>query len=172
MTVDPYEAERRRSLEEYERKERRERVFRVSDFERERAIRQLRQHLAAGRIDMDEFTERMGLVYEARTNRDIEQALHELPFVTGDLGILASQNPPERLQGGAVDRFARGVRAGRGVERHAAAFAAITGAIFAVLALVGLVSGNGAFAALVALPMVAWSIWLLIHAVRELRDDR
>jgi hypothetical protein len=169
MTVDPYEAERRRSLEAYEARERK--VFRVSDTERERAVRQLRQHVADGRIDMEEFTERVDLVYQAKTNLDLDQALHELPFVSVDPGIANSTSVPERRQ---ISPFPPPTGVGsQALARHVAAFAMATCAVFAVTALITILTGVGAFAFVVMLPMAAWAAVLFVQAMRELgRDER
>jgi hypothetical protein len=80
MPVDPdrYESERRKSLEEYQAKSP---VLRVSDLERERAVAQLRQHMAEGRLDVDEFSERLDEAYAARTTTDLQHVLRELPHV-------------------------------------------------------------------------------------------
>jgi hypothetical protein len=80
MAIDPerHESERRKSLEPYEPKAP---VIRASDTDRDRAVDQLRQHLADGRLTMEEFTERVDEAYEARTTADLQQALRELPHV-------------------------------------------------------------------------------------------
>jgi Flp pilus assembly protein TadB len=166
MTVDPYEAERRRSLEEYESRDRKSKVFRVSDTERERAVRQLRQHLADGRIDMEEFTERLDLVYQAKTNLDIDRALHQLPFVSVDPAVINSTSLPERRQ---IAPFAPlGAGGGKALARHTAAFALAACAVFAVTALLALLTGGGALAFVLLLPMAAWAILLFVQAMREL----
>jgi uncharacterized membrane protein YoaK (UPF0700 family) len=51
---------------------------RASDADRERVITELQQHTAAGRLSMDEFSERAAAVYRAR-------ALSELAALTADL---------------------------------------------------------------------------------------
>jgi hypothetical protein len=80
MAIDPerHESERRKSLEPYEPKAP---LIRASDADRDRAVDQLRQHLADGRLTMEEFTERVDEAYEARTTADLQQALRELPHV-------------------------------------------------------------------------------------------
>ena len=40
--------------------------LRVSDADRERAVASLRQHLLAGRLTLDEFSERVGAALQAR----------------------------------------------------------------------------------------------------------
>jgi hypothetical protein len=55
-------------------------LVRASDADRERAIRALREHLAAGRLTLEEFTERMSGALAATTTADLEAPLRELPL--------------------------------------------------------------------------------------------
>ncbi|MFD6953077.1 hypothetical protein A6A08_00475 [Nocardiopsis sp. TSRI0078] len=52
--------------------------MRTSDAERDRVAQLLQEHFAQGRLDHEEFTDRLGRVYKART-------AGELATVTGDL---------------------------------------------------------------------------------------
>jgi hypothetical protein len=52
--------------------------IRTSDVERDRVAQLLQEHFAQGRLDHEEFTDRLGRVYKART-------VGELDTVTGDL---------------------------------------------------------------------------------------
>ena len=106
MALDPerHETERRRSLEPYEVKPA---PLRASDTDRDRAVAQLRQHLADGRITFEEFSERLDEAYEARTTADIQQALRELPHVR----LAEPQPPAPRRPGGAGGRRDRELRA-------------------------------------------------------------
>ncbi len=54
-------------------------AVRASDAERERAVAALREHCAEGRLDLEEFSSRVGEVYSARTSGELEKALRELP---------------------------------------------------------------------------------------------
>ncbi|HJQ51244.1 MAG TPA: DUF1707 domain-containing protein [Gaiellaceae bacterium] len=54
-------------------------LVRASDDDRERAIRALREHLAAGRLTLEEFTERMSAALAATTTADLDAPLRELP---------------------------------------------------------------------------------------------
>jgi len=62
-----------------------ERVFaqdpelRASDREREETVTQLREHGAAGRLDVDELEERIGSAYAARTRGDLSALMRDLP---------------------------------------------------------------------------------------------
>lgn len=53
--------------------------LRVSDSEREDARAALADHMAAGRITMEEYDERSQAVLSARTRADLEQQFHDLP---------------------------------------------------------------------------------------------
>ena len=47
---------------------------RASDDEREQAALELREHLVAGRLTLEEFSERVELAYRASTVSDLEAA--------------------------------------------------------------------------------------------------
>jgi hypothetical protein len=55
-------------------------IIRASDGDRERAIASLREHLAAGRLTLEEFTERTTAALAARTTADLDMSLRELPL--------------------------------------------------------------------------------------------
>jgi Domain of unknown function (DUF1707)/Cell wall-active antibiotics response 4TMS YvqF len=52
---------------------------RVSDAEREHAVVQLRDHLLAGRLTLEEFSERVEVAYGARVGRELARAGEDLP---------------------------------------------------------------------------------------------
>ncbi len=54
-------------------------VVRVSDAERDRAVASLREHLAQGRLSLEEFSQRMSAAYSATTNADLATLQHDLP---------------------------------------------------------------------------------------------
>jgi hypothetical protein len=58
---------------------------RAADVDRERVLAELQQHTSAGRLSMDEFSERAAAVYRSRT-------LGELDALTADLPV--GPNPP------------------------------------------------------------------------------
>jgi Domain of unknown function (DUF1707) len=53
--------------------------LRVSEAERQAAADELKAHFAAGRINMDEFDERLQAALSARTNRDLADGFKDLP---------------------------------------------------------------------------------------------
>jgi len=61
--------------------------MRASDAEREAAARSLGAHLAAGRLTLDEFSERIDRAYRART-------LDELDALSADLPSEEDADPP------------------------------------------------------------------------------
>jgi hypothetical protein len=71
--------------------------MRSSRADRERAIDVLKAAFAEGRLDQDEYTERVGQVYDSRTYADLAALTADLP--AGPLGALAPQaaSLPERI---------------------------------------------------------------------------
>lgn len=57
-------------------------LVRASDDDRDRAVLSLREHLAAGRLTLEEFTERMSTALAATTTADLDAPLRELPQAT------------------------------------------------------------------------------------------
>jgi hypothetical protein len=53
--------------------------LRIGDAEREKAAAELGEHLAAGRLDADEYGDRIGQVYAARTAGDLAPMFADLP---------------------------------------------------------------------------------------------
>lgn len=53
--------------------------MRASDSERERVAELLREAVAEGRIDMDEFDSRLDAAYKARTHGELEPLVRDLP---------------------------------------------------------------------------------------------
>src|SRR5229473_2635485 len=71
--------------------------MRSSQADRERAIDVLKAAFAEGRLDQDEYTERVDRVYASRTYADLAMLTGDLP--AGPLGTLAPRTVslPERL---------------------------------------------------------------------------
>jgi hypothetical protein len=57
------------------------RSTRASDEDRERVVRQLSEHTAAGRLSLTEFSDRVSAVYGATLVSDLDQVLSDLPVV-------------------------------------------------------------------------------------------
>lgn len=52
---------------------------RIGDAERDRAAEYLREHLAVGRLDQDEFDDRLNTALTARTSDQLDPLFHDLP---------------------------------------------------------------------------------------------
>jgi DUF1707 SHOCT-like domain len=55
--------------------------LRVSEADREQAVAALRQHLLAGRLTLDEFSERVGAALQARVGTELARAQADLPEI-------------------------------------------------------------------------------------------
>ena len=73
------------------------RRVRAGDAERERAVEQLRSHHEEGRLDSDEFTERMEVALAARWVDELPGLLTDLP----GLDRVASTDPQSRARRGS-----------------------------------------------------------------------
>jgi hypothetical protein len=76
---------------------------RASDRDRDRTAELLREHHAAGRLDPQEFAERLDLVYAAKTVDDLDVLVADLPKI--DLYPLPSASLP-RGRGGRKPSWA------------------------------------------------------------------
>jgi hypothetical protein len=52
---------------------------RIADSDRDRAIEELREHMLAGRLDAEEFEDRLGSAHKARTRAELDAARTDLP---------------------------------------------------------------------------------------------
>jgi len=68
--------------------------LRVSDADRERAVASLRQHLLAGRLTLDEFSERVGAALQARVGTELARVQEGLPKIPAEAG--PSRRKPAR----------------------------------------------------------------------------
>ena len=70
---------------------------RASDADRDRIVAALREHLAAGRLTLEEFDERMDKAYAAKTLGELDNLMADLP-----------ETGPGQLPSAPVDRSAAG----------------------------------------------------------------
>jgi len=54
--------------------------LRVADADRERVVGELREHMLAGRLTSEEFEQRLGSAYGARTQADLDAVKVDLPM--------------------------------------------------------------------------------------------
>jgi hypothetical protein len=82
--------------------------LRVADADKEGLVEELREHMLAGRLTPDEFEERLGAAYQARTQADLNALKADLPVgpATVDRAIAQRRSHLQRrlLQesGGAI----------------------------------------------------------------------
>jgi hypothetical protein len=69
--------------------------LRISDADRERAVASLREHLLAGRLTLDEFSERVGTALQARVGSELARAQEDLPEIPA--GAASSGRKPARF---------------------------------------------------------------------------
>ncbi|GGR97809.1 hypothetical protein Snoj_60700 [Streptomyces nojiriensis] len=60
--------------------------LRASDADRDRVVERLRDAVAEGRLDMEEFEERLDAVYKSRTYAELEPLTRDLPAPAGGPG--------------------------------------------------------------------------------------
>jgi len=67
----------------------------VADTDRDHTVARLREHVVAGRLTLDEFSERMGAALEARTRGDLEAVMADLPAapVPAERPVVAAAAP-------------------------------------------------------------------------------
>jgi hypothetical protein len=85
---------------------------RVSDREREETVEFLRTSLLAGRLTLDEFSERVELAYGARLGGDLIKVREDLPDVPTDVPVVAAPSGRKRSRF-AIAIFGHTVRRGR-----------------------------------------------------------
>ncbi len=79
---------------------------RVSDAEREHAVAQLREHLLAGRLTLEEFSERVELAYGAQIGQELARAGQDLPDA-GNRPAVRSRRKPTRVTAAFFGHVAR-----------------------------------------------------------------
>jgi hypothetical protein len=83
----------------------RDRSLRVSDAEREQAVLVLREHLLAGRLTLDEFSERVGMALRAGIGDELARIQEDLP--TAPAGVGPPRRKPARLTAAVLGHVAR-----------------------------------------------------------------
>jgi hypothetical protein len=80
---------------------------RIADADRDQVVAQLRLHCTEGRITLDEFSDRVGLVYNAHTFVELDHVVHDLPvpWSTPPVTSVSSASPAA-----AASRARRAVR--------------------------------------------------------------
>jgi hypothetical protein len=106
--------------------------LRIGDADREAAAAALREHFAQGRLTMDEFQQRVELVFAARTDHDLAAITRDLPSAAPPLAW------PPTGAGGRAGAGSRDWRSASGPRRRSgfAAFAGLISFVVIMLALI------------------------------------
>ena len=84
--------------------------LRISDAERDEVVGVLRDQTAVGRLTLEEFEERLGEVYEARTAGALQHVLRELPVQPPPSDRNAPRRAEERTDEELRQRWRRRLR--------------------------------------------------------------
>jgi class 3 adenylate cyclase len=122
---------------------------RASDAERERVAKQLRDHLADGRISHDELAVRLDATYNAKTRADLDLVLRDLP-------VSAEQAADETRRSRREHR--RRVR--KGFKAHFTSWALVNGFLVGIWA----TTGANVHEFWPIWPMMGWGLGLAFHA--------
>ena len=127
--------------------------LRVSDADRERTAELLREHHAVGRLDSEEFHDRLEQAFAARTRGELDALLADLPAI--DLYRLPSAGiPPVRRRGSGPARGGGGAAGAAWLVAGWAGWASVSA--LAVLAWLGLAATSGG---------LAWVPWFLVIVI-------
>jgi hypothetical protein len=146
--------------------------IRASDADRDRAAALLREHHAAGRLDAEEFHERMNKALDAKTLGEIDELMGDLPAI--DLYRLPDASLRRAAPGSYHSLLPSELRGSQDPVRFSpgtvamGAWAVVTSALVAIWAVMAVVGGGTWFPwwALIALP---W-IWALIRRAQHPRE--
>ncbi|MEV7967776.1 DUF1707 domain-containing protein [Sphaerisporangium sp. NPDC088356] len=100
--------------------------MRASDGDRDRVAAALREHCAEGRLTMDEFNERLELVYAGRTFGDLQKLTADLPDIDLRARPATAQPPAKRPDHKGDDK---GLRAAWGAWATAVAVTSVIWAL-------------------------------------------
>lgn len=84
--------------------------LRIGDAEREATAAGLREHYAQGRLDLEEFNQRLNAVFAAKTDADLARITGDLPYVTGHGQLwpaAAAQQSGRQSSRGSWQQYAR-----------------------------------------------------------------
>ncbi|MEY2475318.1 MAG: eukaryotic-like serine/threonine-protein kinase [Actinomycetota bacterium] len=77
-------------------------TVRISDDDRQRMVEVLRSHCTDGRLTLDEFSDRVGLAFEAKTRADLELVVADLPAVSSQPVARVSEGSRRKPVGSAI----------------------------------------------------------------------
>jgi hypothetical protein len=127
-------------------------LIRASDQDRDRTAQSLREHHAVGRLDAEEFSERLDKVFTAKTIGDLDELTADLPAV--DPYPLPTSTLSRHHPGGALPASSVLDAMSRGHGRLSPAWQAAWGSWFCtslVLIVIWLLTGAG----------YPWPLWVI-----------
>jgi hypothetical protein len=68
-------------------------TLRASDADRDRTVAALQRHTVAGRLSLDEFSDRVGAAYRAATVADLVAVIHDLPALPPEAPAAPARSP-------------------------------------------------------------------------------
>jgi hypothetical protein len=146
--------------------------IRASDADRDRTAALLREHHAAGRLTMEEFSERMDAALNAKTLSELDDLLADLPVI--DLYRLPHESlrPPADLPSSSLvpkdpDGTTSPVRFSPGTVAMGA-WGVVSGALIAIWAVAAVV-GVGTWLPWWLLVVIPW-IWVMIRRAQRGRE--
>jgi hypothetical protein len=72
--------------------------YRIADSDRDRVVAVLRLHCTEGRITLDEFSDRVGTVYAARTSVELDDVVRDLPVPWAEAASADPLHEPPRAR--------------------------------------------------------------------------
>jgi hypothetical protein len=87
---------------------------RASDAEREQVAERLREAVAEGRLDMEEFDERLGAAYKARTHGELVPLVRDLPAPGTTTDVARTAERSDASASVWTDRVGRGPATSKG----------------------------------------------------------
>ena len=144
--------------------------LRIGDCEREEATGELKAHFAAGRLDIDEFSNRLDEVYRATVAADLDRVMRDLPRTApsdavGGTRSLRAAHTVVHTQ--VMPRVAGGQRLmHRAYRAHVRTFVLVMTLLIAIWAL----TGAGSFWPV--WPLAFWGFFVFRHHRFDRRWDR
>lgn len=127
--------------------------MRASDFERQRTIDELRRHCAAGRLDVDEYADRIEKAMSATTLEELDHLRSDLPMMR-----IAEPARAAHLGSGALAALDDpGASRSAGRRLSAVALAALSVAVVLAVVVLSLVA-EWAWAAVL---VIGWTVGLI-----------
>ncbi|MEW9528959.1 DUF1707 domain-containing protein [Microbispora sp. NPDC049125] len=122
--------------------------MRASDGDRDRVAAGLREHMAEGRLSLDEFNERLEQVYESRTYGELAKLTSDLPEIDLHRLPASSGSQPARRPVGEV----KGAGKSGKLQDAWKAWAAASAVNWVIWLIVGLTSGHFVY---------PWPVWVM-----------